>query len=160
MSVIYWLCCLLCRENNVEQVVLEGVPGYASILVKAYSVYAAAGAQPFALAVTGDFQGSLLQLDSANSGTCQVAVAGKHNPCLRFAVCQRQWGPGASPLGLLVWSCNNLPSLLVQSSQVGHQLLQTRLPASPSALQQVSCTSASSPMLAMPPRPQAPIPGR
>ncbi|GAB4817256.1 hypothetical protein N2152v2_004302 [Parachlorella kessleri] len=63
------------RENNVEQVVLEGVPGYASIVVQAYSVYAAAGAQPFALVVTGDFQGSLVQLDSGSSGTCQVAVA-------------------------------------------------------------------------------------
>ena len=87
-------CCLLCRENNVEQVVLEGVPGYASILVKAYFVYAAAGTQPFALVVTGDFQGSLTQLDNGGSGTCQVIVAGMHNPCLRFAVL-----PGGDALG-------------------------------------------------------------
>ena len=66
------------RENNVEVVSLEDLPeGRVSIEVRGYSVYAAAGAQPYALVVTGDFTGSLTKLGENGTSDCAIVVAGE-----------------------------------------------------------------------------------
>ena len=46
-----------CRENNVEQVSLDGLPpGPVSITVRGYSIFGSAGTPQYALAVNGDFR--------------------------------------------------------------------------------------------------------
>lgn len=61
----------------MEQVALVGLPeGRVSIEVKGYSVYTPGGPQPYALVVTGAFQGNLTRLGGDEAGGCSIVVAG------------------------------------------------------------------------------------
>ena len=44
--------------------------------MRGYSIYAAAGAQPYALVVTGSFTGSLTRTGTDGTGDCAIVVAG------------------------------------------------------------------------------------